>query len=224
MHLSLVMPVWNEADVIVPALQALAPLRQRGVELIVVDGGSSDGTASLVAPLADQVIVSSCGRALQMNAGAAAARGDILLFLHADTQLPTESLTAIERALVDPHHDWGRFDVHIVGRSRWLALVGFMMNQRSRLSGIATGDQALFVRRSTFDAVGGYPAQPLMEDIELSRRLRRISAPVCLRERVSTSGRRWEAHGVWRTIFLMWQLRLLYWLGTPVDQLAARYR
>lgn len=224
MRLSLVMPVWNEAACIVPALHALAPLRQRGVELIVVDGGSSDGTASLAAPLADRVIVSSLGRALQMNAGAAAARGDILLFLHADTQLPDGALTAIESALADPRHDWGRFDVRIVGRSPWLALVGYMMNQRSRLSGIATGDQALFVRRSTFDAVGGYPPQPLMEDIELSRRLRRISAPVCLRERVSTSGRRWEAHGVWRTIFLMWQLRLLYWLGTPVDQLAARYR
>lgn len=233
MRLSLVMPVWNEAACIVPALQALAPLRQRGVELIVVDGGSSDGTASLAAPLADRVIVASLGRALQMNAGAAAARGDILLFLHADTQLPdgldgldgpAGALTAIERALVEPRHDWGRFDVRIVGRSPWLALVGFMMNQRSRLSGIATGDQALFVRRSTFDAVGGYPPQPLMEDIELSRRLRRISAPVCLRERVSTSGRRWETHGVWRTIWLMWQLRLLYWLGTPVDQLAARYR
>ncbi len=224
MQLTLVMPAWNEAAGIVPSLQALAPLRRVGVELIVVDGGSADATAALAAPWVDHLIVSAPGRAVQMNAGAAAAHGDVLLFLHADTQLPENAPTLIEGALNDSRHAWGRFDVHIIGRSRWLTMIGFMMNWRSRWSGIATGDQAIFVCRASFDAVGGYPLQPLMEDIELSRRLRRVSPPACLSARVHTSGRRWEARGVWRTIFLMWQLRLLYWCGVPAEQLAAKYR
>ena len=224
MLLSVVMPALDEAAGIGHSLRALAALRQAGVEVIVVDGGSADATAALARPLADQVLNSPRGRALQMNAGAAAAQGDMLLFLHADTRLPADALTLMQGAAVDARHAWGRFDVDIDGRSRWLKIVAFMMNQRSRLTGIATGDQAIFVRRTAFVAVGGYPVQPLMEDIELSHRLRRIGAPLCLRARVCTSGRRWEAHGVWRTIALMWRLRLLYWLGTPAERLAAKYR
>lgn len=221
--LSVVMPVLNEAAGIVPALEALAPLRAAGHELIVVDGGSSDGTAALAAGLADRVLVAERGRARQMNAGAAAARGAALLFLHADTTLPGGAAEAIGGAL-DSSTVWGRFDVRITGRSPLFPLIAALMNWRSRRSGIATGDQAIFVRRAAFDAVGGFPDQPLMEDIELSRRLARLGAPACLRLRVATSGRRWERSGVWRTVWLMWRLRLLYWLGTPAERLAEDYR
>lgn len=216
------MPVLNEAERIVPALQALAALRLHGVDVTVVDGGSSDGTALRAAALADRVIAAPRGRARQMNAGAAAAAGDVLLFLHADTTLPTGALPAIDAALADGAH-WGRFDVRIEGRSAMFPLIATLMNARSRRSGIATGDQAIFVSRAWFDQVGGFPEQRLMEDIELSRRLLKQGPPACLRERVLTSGRRWERHGVWRTIWLMWSLRLRYWLGTPADELAKAY-
>jgi rSAM/selenodomain-associated transferase 2 len=218
------MPTLNESARIAESLQALAPLRRRGVEVIVVDGGSNDGTAALAEPWADRVSSAPRGRARQMNAGAAQARGDALLFLHADTALPEQALHAIETALVDPHTHWGRFDVRIDGRPRLLRLVAWLMNLRSRRSGIATGDQAIFVRRSAFQRVGGFPDQPLMEDIELSRRLRRWSPPACLRVRVTTSGRRWEQRGVWRTIALMWRLRWMYARGASAERLAELYR
>jgi rSAM/selenodomain-associated transferase 2 len=233
-RISLIMPVLNEAAGIGAALQALQPLRRAGVELIVVDGGSNDGTLKCCAGLADQAMLGPRGRARQMNHGVARARGSVLLFLHADTRLPEAAPAAIFAALDGGHegggrrgsggHDWGRFDVTIEGRSRWLRVVAAFMNRRSRWSGIATGDQAMFVRRRLFLDVGGFPDQPLMEDIELSRSLRRCGPPACLRERVVTSGRRWEAHGVWRTILLMWRLRLLYWLGVDAHKLAKAYR
>jgi rSAM/selenodomain-associated transferase 2 len=223
-RLSIVMPALNESARIAESLQALAPLRRRGVEVIVVDGGSTDGTAALAEPWADRVLSSPRGRARQMNAGAAQARADALLFLHADTALPDQALHAIEAALVDPHTQWGRFDVRIDGRPRLLRLVAWLMNLRSRRSGIATGDQAIFVRRSAFQRVGGFPDQPLMDDIELSRRLRRWSPPACLRMRVTTSGRRWEQRGVWRTIALLWRLRWMYARGASAERLAALYR
>jgi len=215
------MPVLNESTGILAALGALAPLRERGAEVIVVDGGSADGTVAAATPLADRVLSATRGRASQMNAGAAEARGRTLLFLHADTRLPPHVLTLVEQALAD--HSWGRFDVAIEGRSMWLAVIAAMMNLRSRLTGIATGDQAIFVSRPAFTAVGGYPDQPLMEDIELSKRLKRLGPPACLRSRVVTSGRRWEKHGVWRTILLMWRLRFDYWRGVPAARLVARY-
>lgn len=216
------MPVLNEAAGIAQTLAALAALRTRGVQVIVVDGGSTDGTVALATPWADAVIAAPCGRARQMNAGAALAMGDVLLFLHADTQLPP----AADQLVVDAlrQSGWGRFDVAIVGAPRMLRLVALLMNLRSRWSGIATGDQAFFMRRTLFDAVGGFPDQPLMEDIEMSRRLRAVSSPVCLRARVNTSGRRWESRGVWRTIFLMWRLRWRYWRGEPAAALAKAYR
>ena len=221
-RISIVIPVLDEAGRIVATLAALAPLRAQGAELIVVDGGSSDGTAALCKGLADAVLSAPRGRALQMNAAARAASGAVLLFLHADTRLPDAALAQIAQAVQT--QPWGRFDVRIAGRSPILPVVAALMNTRSRLTGIATGDQALFVRRDAFDAVGGFPAQPLMEDIELCKRLRRLGRPACLRAKVVTSGRRWDSRGAWRTIGLMWRLRLLYWLGVPAERLAAAYR
>ena len=229
-RLSIVVPVLDEVAIVERALQALAPLRAGGVEVVVADGGSRDGTPALAAPWADAVVASPRGRALQMNAGVRQASGDALLFLHADTALPDDAAALVMAALRDdpgqPRRTaaWGRFDVRITGRPRLLGLVARLMNARSRLSGIATGDQAIFMTRAAFDAVGGFPEQPLMEDIEISRRLRRLGAPVCLRARVTTSGRRWETRGIWRTIVLMWRLRLLYAVGVAPERLARSYR
>ncbi len=223
LRLSIVMPVLNEAAGIVATLQALAPLRASGHTVIVADGGSRDGTPALAAPLADAVIAAPRGRARQMNAGAAVAMGDVLLFLHADTVLPAGAVDAVQAAITTGAN-WGRFDVCIAGRSAMFPLIAALMNARSRRTGIATGDQAIFVRREVFERLRGYADLPLMEDIELSRRLRAIARPACLRLKVNTSGRRWEQHGVWRTIFLMWRLRLRYWLGASAQELARSYR
>lgn len=222
--LSIIIPTLDEAHAIAAMLRALAPLRGRGAEVIVVDGGSTDRTAGLAAPFADLVLTAPRGRARQMNAGAAAARGEVLLFLHADTRLPHAADRLIATALAPPDASWGRFDVTISGRSRWLPLVAALMNLRSRLTGIATGDQALFVRRALFERIGGFPDQPLMEDIELARRLRRVARPVCLTQRVTTSGRRWDARGAVPTILLMWWLRAQYFFGVSPARLAMRYR
>lgn len=217
-RLSIVVPVLNEARIVAASLAALAPLRARGHEVIVVDGGSDDATAVLAAPLADRVLQAPRGRAAQQNAGARAASGEALLFLHVDTGLPPLADAMIFCALRE--HRWGRFDVAIEGRHPALRLVAAAMNLRSRLTRIATGDQAIFVRRAEFP---GFPEIALMEDIALSRLLRRRGRPACLRERVRTSGRRWESRGVLRTVLLMWRLRLLYWLGVPAERLARRY-
>lgn len=220
--LSIIVPALNEAQGIEASLRALAPMRLRGVEVIVADGGSTDATAALAAPFTDLVLDAPRGRALQMRAGAAAAAGRVLLFLHADTLLPENADRLVTEAL--GARQWGRFDVHIAGRAPMLRVIAAMINLRSRLSGIATGDQAMFVARDAYLAVGGFPDQPLMEDIELSRLLKKRSPPLCLRACAVTSGRRWETRGVWRTIVLMWRLRLRYWLGTPAHILAAEYR
>jgi len=221
--LSIIVPVLNEAGAIEATLRALAPLRARGAELIVCDGGSRDDTVSLAGPHADQVLQAPRGRARQMNFGAAAARSPLLLFLHADTQLPTGADHLVQRAIAGGAA-WGRFDVRISGRPFMLRVVAALMNQRSRWTGIATGDQTIFATRQAFDQVGGFPDQPLMEDVEICKRLRRLGQPACLRERVTTSGRRWEARGVWRTILLMWRLRWRYWRGAPPEALAEAYR
>jgi rSAM/selenodomain-associated transferase 2 len=221
--LSIVMPALNEAAVIEVALAALQPLRARGVELVLADGGSQDGTPALAGPWVDAVVAAPRGRAVQMNSGADRARGPLLLFLHADTRLPPLADMLVQQAVARGAH-WGRFDVRIDGRPPMLRVVAALMNLRSRSSGIATGDQAIFVTRETFERIGGFPVQPLMEDIELSRRLKRIGQPACLRARVCTSGRRWEERGVWRTIFLMWRLRWRYWRGEPAARLAEAYK
>jgi rSAM/selenodomain-associated transferase 2 len=224
MRLAIIVPALDEAARIADALTALAPLRARGARVIVVDGGSRDATAALAAPLADAVIAAPRGRARQMNAGAAQARdADVLLFLHADTALPVDADGAIAAALAGGAR-WGRFDVTIAGRSPWLALIGAAMNLRSRVTGIATGDQAIFVERTLFDALGGYAELPLMEDIDFSRRARAVERPAALRARVVTSGRRWDERGVWRTVWQMWALRWRYARGADPLTLAREYR
>lgn len=220
--LSIIIPVLNEAEHILAALEALAPLRRRGAEVIVVDGDSSDATVQYAQPLADRVISAPRGRALQMNAGAAIASGEFLLFLHADTALPENADRLVLDALGKSRRVWGRFDVRIQGRA-FLAIVATLMNIRSRLTGIATGDQAMFVLRDVLLAIGGFPEIALMEDIALSRRLKQRGRPLCLPHRVTTSGRRWERHGVMRTILLMWRLRLAYYFGTEPGALARQY-
>ena len=211
MTLSVVMPVLNEAAGIQAALDALAPLRARGADVVVVDGGSGDGTAALAKPLADRVLSAPRGRASQMNAGAAAAIGDVLLFLHADTRLPEGADRLILEGLARSRRSWGRFDVRFA-EGGLLRLVAIMMNTRSRLTGIATGDQAMFVTRAAFERAERFPPIALMEDVALSARLKRSGRPLCLAARVTTSGRRWHKHGTLWTILLMWRLRLRYFL------------
>ena len=218
LRISLIVPVLNEAPVIAATLAALAPLRARGHEVIVADGGSEDGSREIAAPLADRIMVAPRGRACQMNAGAAAARGEALVFLHADTRLPANADELIVHALRTSL--WGRFDVAIEGRSALLPVVAFFMNMRSRFTGIATGDQAIFVLRNAF---AGFPEIALMEDVAFSKAMKRRAPPVCLRARALTSGRRWERHGVLRTMLLMWRLRLAYFFGAAPDELARRY-
>jgi len=220
--LSIVMPVLDEAAEIETALSALAPYRRRGVEVIVVDGGSSDGTPERARVLAARVIAAPRGRALQMNAGAAVATGDVLLFLHADTQLPENADRLLLDGLAVSDRVWGRFDVRIDGGGL-LRVLAMMMNTRSRLTGIVTGDQALFVARAAFDRVGGFPAIALMEDVALSARLKRVSRPLCLSARVTTSARRWRRHGTLRTVLMMWWLRLRFSLGADPAKLARVY-
>ncbi len=226
MKLSIVMPVLDEAAGIEAALKALAAYRRQGVEVVVVDGGSRDGTAELARPLADRVISAQRGRAAQMNAGAAAAAGDVLLFLHADTCLPENAdrlvLDGLARSGRADGRSWGRFDVRF-DSGGLLAMIAIMMNTRSRLTGIATGDQTIFVTRSAFETAGGFPAIALMEDVALSARLKRMSRPLCLRARVTASARRWRKHGALRTMLLMWRLRLYFFLGADPARLARQY-
>lgn len=222
-RLSVVIPTLNEAEALPALLGDLAGLRAAGGELIVVDGGSSDGTAERAAALAERVLHSAPGRALQMNAGAAHAAGDYLWFLHADSRVSPACLAAMQRALAEAPL-WGRFDVRLSGAGPSLWLIGRMINLRSRLTGIASGDQGIFVRRALFESLGGYAEMPLMEDLELCRRLRQRGRPRCLRPPLSTSSRRWEQHGIWRTVWLMWRLRLAYYRGVSPQLLADRYR
>ena len=220
-RLTIVVPVLDEAAIIAGALRALAPLRDRGAEVVVVDSGSGDGTPDLAAPYADRVVAAPCGRGAPMNLGAALGAGDMLLFLHADTVLPDHADDLIAAALEE--RAWGRFDLHITGRHPFLAVVTRMINWRSRLTGIASGDQAIFVTRAAFAAVGGFPDLPLMEDIALSQRLRRLCRPFCIGTPVVTSGRRFDRLGLFRTVLLMWRLRLAYYLGAAPARLAAKF-
>jgi rSAM/selenodomain-associated transferase 2 len=220
---SIIVPVLNEAALVGDALARLQPFRERGHEVIVVDGGSRDATAANAAGLADRVLVAPPGRARQMNAGAAAASGAVLIFLHVDTRLPPDADRLIDMALDGPAYVWGRFDVRLSGRAPLLRVIETLMNWRSRLTGIATGDQAIFVETSEFRAIGGYADLPLMEDIDFSRRLNCGSRPACLRDTVVASSRRWEARGILRTVLLMWTLRLAFYLGVSPARLHRWY-
>lgn len=222
-RISIIVPTLDEAPLLAANLNALQPFRKKGAELIVVDGGSKDGTLMMAAGRVDRALCSERGRATQMNAGARVAEGDVLLFLHADTRLPADACEAISRGLERTGRRWGRFDVRLSGRQSLLRLVESLMNVRSRVSGIATGDQAVFVERRAFEQVGGFPSIPLMEDIALSRRLKVSGPPLCLRQRVTTSSRRWERHGIVRTILVMWRLRLAFALGGDPHRLARQY-
>ena len=221
MELSIIVPALDEERMLEETLRRAAA--GTGVELIVVDGGSSDATVALARAQKARVLASERGRALQMNAGAAAASGEALLFLHADTLLPSDFAAAIAAALSDPGVVGGRFDVDLVPSSPLLRLVAALMNLRSRWSRIATGDQAIFVRRRVFERMGGFTVMPLMEDIDFSRRLKRNGRIACLRQRVETSSRRWRERGPLRTIFLMWRLRFLYWAGFAPERLRRSY-
>ena len=218
---TIILPVLNEAAGIEAALAALQDYRTRGVEVIVADGGSADNTIELARPSADKVISSPRGRAAQMNAGAAAARGEVLLFLHADTQLPVHADRLVLGGLAQSNRVWGRFDVQFDGGA--LRLVAGAMNIRSRLTGIATGDQAVFMTRTAFEQAGGFPPIALMEDVALSAKLKRIGPPLCLHARVTTSGQRWHKNGTLRTVLLMWSLRLRFFLSADPDRLARAY-
>ena len=222
MQISIIIPTLDEAGCIIGTLQPLQALRDQGIEVILVDGGSRDNTVELARPFVDRLLGSSPGRARQMNCGARQACGQILWFLHADTLVPGNSDQLIVGAL-EGKQGWGRFDVRLSGNQRLLRLVEGLMNLRSRMTGISTGDQGLFVTRHLFEEVGGYADIPLMEDIDLSKRLKRKTAPACIRKRLVTSSRRWEQRGILKTILLMWYLRLAYFVGVPAERLAMRY-
>jgi len=214
-------PTLNEGGTIFATLLALQPWRGPDCEVIVVDGGSTDTTREQAAPLADRVITSPPGRARQMNAGAAVASGEALWFLHADTNPPRTALPALRAALRDA--GWGRFDVRLSGGHPLLRVIEWAMNRRSRWTGIATGDQGIFVRREWFVRVGGFPGIDLMEDLVISRRLKRLGPSACLTDILEASSRRWERNGILRTVWLMWSLRLKFALGASPALLARRY-
>lgn len=221
LQISIVIPVLNEAEHLSAKLQALQVLREC-CQLIVVDGGSDDSSSTLAEPLVDKLILSSRGRARQMNTGAEQADAEVLLFLHADTSLPEQAIRSINQALAQSYQ-WGRFDVAFDTPKPVFKLIACMMNQRSRLTGIATGDQALFMTRAAFTTVGGFPEIALMEDIAISRQLKKLGKPACIKDKVVTAARRWQQHGIGKTIVLMWRLRWAYFWGADPDDLAERY-
>ncbi len=220
-RLSIIIPAIDESESLAATLPGLASLRRAGHEVVVVDGGSRDDTTTRARPLADRVLTTGRGRARQMNAGAAAAAGDVLVFLHADSVLPANAAEAIANALTISC--WGRFDVRLRAHEWPFRVIETFMNVRSRATGIATGDQAIFVSRAVFRRVGGYPNIPLMEDVAICRRLKAVARPTCLRERVVTSARRWRRNGIVRTVVLMWRLRLAFALGADPHRLARLY-
>ena len=224
MKLSIVVPTLNEEQFILECLNPLQALRRDHHELILADGGSQDRTVEFARPLCDHIVTCPAGRATQMNLGAAQASGDVLMFLHADTEILENADVHIRNHLKDPAAVWGRFDVRLSGTKIIFRLMESLINIRSRITGIATGDQAIFVRREVFQSIGGYKEIPLMEDIELCRLLNTIAKPECIHTPVRTSSRRWEKQGILRTILLMWCLRIRYFLGESPHSLARRYQ
>ncbi len=223
MKLSIIIPVLNEAEYIADTLKSLDPYRRQGHEVIVIDGGSDDDTVSIAAQYADKVLRSDAGRAIQMNSGIDKARGDVLLFLHADTRLPGDAASKIINAVEDGYF-WGHFNVRLSGQHFMFRIIERMMNIRSCITGVATGDQAIFVSLESIEIVGVYPHLPLMEDVVFSKSLRDLGWPACIKQQVVTSSRRWEDKGILRTVLLMWRLRLLFFLGVSADRLAGQYQ
>ncbi|WP_269619714.1 TIGR04283 family arsenosugar biosynthesis glycosyltransferase [Zhongshania sp. BJYM1] len=222
--LSVVVPVLNEAAGLASKIESLGAHCQSSIhhiDVLFVDGGSHDNSVAIITGHGYSCINSDKGRAKQMNAGAAQANADYLLFLHADSEVPNGGLDEVINTLHD--HQWGRFDIRVSGKAKMFAVISFFINWRSRLTGIATGDQGIFVRKSLFNKIGGFADQPLMEDIDLSTKLGKVSAPRCLRSKIITSGRRWQQRGIWKTIFLMWRLRFMYWFGVSPLRLAKYY-
>lgn len=219
---SIVIPVLNEAAEIKDSLLSLQHLRERDFEIILVDGGSKDNTVQLATGLCDQIITGHTGRARQMNIGAEHVRGDIIFFLHIDTRLPRE-LPALLPQITSVALNWGRFDIQFSTTHKLFKVIAAMMNLRSRYTGVATGDQVIFISKALYQQVGGFPDIPLMEDIAMSKKLRAIRPPLCLRERVSTSSRRWEQYGIIKTIIKMCWLRLCYFIGISPTTLARQY-
>jgi rSAM/selenodomain-associated transferase 2 len=221
--ISIIIPVLNDASSLGQLLAQLQSYRQDGHEVVVVDGGSRDGSMTVARKLSDRVLISGTGRSRQMNLGADNASHDILLFLHADAILPPEGLHRIPQLLADPKHAWGRFDVYLDQPGLIYGLIAWMMNRRSRLTGVATGDQGIFVHRDLFHRIGGYRDISLMEDVAISKDLLNFSRPLCLQEKLGVSARRWHKHGVLKTIAFMWYLRLGYFLGRSPEKLAKLY-
>lgn len=220
--LSVVVPVLNEEVNLSRLSSCLRSVVEQGHEVIIVDGGSSDNTLTIAYEITDTVIISKKGRALQMNSGASIASGEVLLFLHADTFLPENVAEIISDAFIGESF-WGRFDVRLSNNKYVYRLIEYMMNIRSSLTSIVTGDQAIFIEKNLFDQIGGFPEIALMEDVEISRRLKKIAKPIRLRNKVVTSSRRWERDGVFATVFLMWKLRLYYFFGVSPDRLRQMY-
>lgn len=224
MKLSIIIPVLNESRHLLATLKSLTQLTQHDHEIILVDGGSQDNTLAIARPYADRIITSVKGRAQQMNHGARNARGEILWFLHADSLIPDHADQLIVNIMQQTHSAWGRFNIRLSGSKRVFRIIEQFINRRSRLTGIASGDQGIFVLRREFETIDGYADLPLMEDIELSKRLKKISRPACLTQSITTSSRRWESNGVIKTVILMWYLRFAYFIGTPADKLARLYK
>ena len=223
-NISIVVPVLNEASSLEGFLRPLYESCAKDCEILVVDGGSEDNSVQIAEKYSHKVITSPAGRARQMNAGAEYATGSILLFLHADTVLPEDFQNLIINEMQKKNKSWGRFDVSLSGKQFMFRVIENLMNFRSSVTGIATGDQAIFLRKSLFESVGGFSDMPLMEDIEFCEKLKQKESPLCLKQRVLTSSRRWEEYGIWRTIILMWQLRLAYFLGKDPVLLKRKYQ
>ncbi|ARQ00887.1 TIGR04283 family arsenosugar biosynthesis glycosyltransferase [Pseudorhodoplanes sinuspersici] len=221
--LSIIVPVLNEARTITNALTALKPFRQRGVEVIVVDGGSDDDTAQLAQPLADRVIRGPRGRAAQMNEGAKAASGFIFLFLPSEITLPADADTQVMYGRARDTSVWGRFDMRLTGQHALLPIAARILNWRSRMSGIASSEQAIFIQRETFFRLGGFPDMPVMDDVEMSKRLKAISPPICVASRVTVPARRFDREGFWTTLRMMWLMRFRYRMGMKPAEILKRY-
>jgi len=220
---SIIIPALNDAGELKRLLPELQDFRTEGHEVIVVDGGSIDGTLSVARPLSDRLLMTGAGRGRQMNLGVENARHDLVLFLHADSQFPGNGIHEILRVMNEGDHHWGRFDISLDGKAGIYRLIALLMNIRSRITKVATGDQGIFVRKSLFLSVGGYEDIPLMEDVAISKTLREHSSPYCLDSRIITSARRWQQNGVLATIIQMWVLRLAYYLGADPAALAQQY-